>query len=135
MYSSIIFHHHSSSKHHIVDFSFHTSLTISSSSTLPPSRPPNKRTRASTPAMTMTMLMLPLNHQLQIITLVMMFLLVTIFNDVLLDVFDGVLLIVGVGWSTCFAQLTGVCPEDVLLVFGNPAFDEEEFGVLVGGGS
>lgn len=84
--------------------------------------------------MTMTMLMLPLNHQLQIITLVVMFLLVTIFNDVFLDVFDGVLLVVRVGWSAHFADLARVRPEDVLFFFRNPAFDEQEFGVLCGGG-
>ncbi len=34
------------------------------------------------------------------------------------------------GWPAGFAYLTGVCPQEVLLVLRNPAFNEEIVGIL-----
>lgn len=77
--------------------------------------------------MTMSTLMFPLNHQLQIITFMMMFfpMAIPVFDYIFLDVFDCVLRggIVVVGGIADFSNLSCVGPEYVLFFFRDPALD------------
>lgn len=82
----------------------------------------------------MRMLMLPLNHQLQLIPLMVMMLLpMSIIDHILLHILDRVLLGLP-DRKPRFAQLPRVRPEDVLFFFRYPAFYQEELRVLFPGG-